>query len=109
REHLRTLAHRRRCSRRTGSCGRFRRGPGFGLVSITTEPPRSGTATRHARPAKPPPNWFLWGGLVGVVLITWWSARQIGLTLRPLFTDDLTRGTAVMARFFDPNWGFIFE
>lgn len=78
-------------------------------MSITTEPPRSGTATRHARPAKPPPNWFLWGGLVGVVLITWWSARQIGLTLRPLFTDDLTRGTAVMARFFDPNWGFIFE
>lgn len=78
-------------------------------MSVTTEPPRSGSAVQGGRPPKPPPNWFMWGGLVAVVLITWWSVRQIGFTLRPLFTDDLTRGTAVMARFFNPNWSFIFE
>jgi phosphonate transport system permease protein len=78
-------------------------------VSVTTEPPRSGAAVQPARPAKPPPNWFMWGGLAVVVLITWWAARQIGFTVRPLFTDDLTRGTAVIARFFNPNWGYIFE
>ena len=51
----------------------------------------------------------MWGGLAAVVLITWWSARQIGFTLRPLFSDDLTRGVAIIGRFFNPNWGYIFE
>lgn len=78
-------------------------------MSVTTEPPRSGSAVQPARPAKPPPNWFIWGGLAAVLLITWWAARQIGFTLRPLFTDDLTRGTAVIGRFFNPNWGYMFE
>ncbi|QSB16958.1 phosphonate ABC transporter, permease protein PhnE [Natronosporangium hydrolyticum] len=60
------------------------------------------------RPPRPRPRWSLWIGLGIVALITWWAGRQIDFTLTPLFTD-FDRGSAIVSRFFDPNWGFIFQ
>lgn len=76
----------------------------------TAAPPAQAAGTRPppARPKRPPPRWSLWGGLAVVAVITWWSARQIDFTLVPLFTD-IDRGSAIIVRFLDPNWSFIFD
>lgn len=73
-------------------------------MSVTTTPAQ----TTQARPRKPPPNWTLWGGLVIVAVITWWSATQIDFTLRPLF-ENFANGAETIQRFLNPDWPFIFE
>lgn len=72
-------------------------------MSVVTEaPPREGAT----RPARPGPNWGLWGGLLTALFITLWAARSIEFTLEPLIYD-YDRGKPVLEGFLDPEWTYL--
>lgn len=73
------------------------------MTAVTTQQP-----VPADRPRKPPPNLALWAGLAAVAVITWWAGTQIGFSLEPLLYD-LARGGETVARFFNPNWSFVFD
>jgi phosphonate transport system permease protein len=72
---------------------------------VSTAATSARTAGESLRPVRPPRRWSLWAGLVVVVLITVWSAREIGLQLPS--PRDLTRGWVVIEQFLRPDWSFI--
>jgi phosphonate transport system permease protein len=74
-------------------------------VSTATEPSPLDAAA-GTRPAKPGPDWTVWAGLAVVVVISIWSANQIGFTLRPLW-ENLAAGRDVLTELVSPNWSFI--
>lgn len=60
-----------------------------------------------AIPAKPPRNWWLWGGAGGFLLVmTVWSAYGIGFSLNELFCN-LGMGSRLLQESFPPDFAFL--
>lgn len=58
------------------------------------------------RPRKPAPSAFVIGGLLAAVVITVWTAREIGFELSSLFTN-FSNGWTVVEQFLHPNWSYL--
>ncbi|MGY6588772.1 MAG: phosphonate ABC transporter, permease protein PhnE [Wenzhouxiangella sp.] len=60
-----------------------------------------------AIPAKPPRNWWLWGGAGGFLLaMTVWSAHGIGFSLNELFCN-MGMGSRLLNESFPPDFAFL--
>lgn len=78
------------------------------MSSTLQAPPRTGTA----RPEKPPVRWQTWAAVIIFVGLTWWAGSSrfgLGFSLSPLFGESLTRGTSIIAEFFEFNWPFLWR
>jgi phosphonate transport system permease protein len=73
-------------------------------VATTSPSPRT---TR--RPEKPATRWTTWLALAVFLGITYWAGSSrygVDFSLAPLLTDA-TRGAALIARFFNPDWAYL--
>lgn len=75
-------------------------------MSATATTPAPAGAPASGRPARPGPNWLLWGGMAVAVAITVWAARAIEFTLEPLIYD-FDRGRPVLEGFLSPDWAYL--